>query len=94
MHRAKFWAQGGKTSDGLDYRRTCRKNLDPVPVRLCADGGGRRRGTGGSGYNSIMVGFKGDLGTSGPGEGVGLLRDRGRPITNCPDLQNSTRVQP
>lgn len=36
-------------------------------------GAGRRRPQRGSGYNSIMVGSKGYLGTSGRGEGVGLL---------------------
>lgn len=36
-------------------------------------GGGRGPGGQGSGYNSIFVGSKGYLGTSGRGEGVGLL---------------------
>jgi hypothetical protein len=36
-------------------------------------GGGGRGGAQGSGYNSIFVGSKGYLGTSGRGEGVGLL---------------------
>ena len=36
-------------------------------------GGGRGRGGQGMGYNSIFVGSKGYLGTSGRGEGVGLL---------------------
>jgi predicted dehydrogenase len=36
-------------------------------------GGGRGPGAQGSGYNSIFVGSKGYLGTSGRGEGVGLL---------------------
>jgi predicted dehydrogenase len=36
-------------------------------------GGGRGPGGGGSGYNCIFVGSKGYLGTSGRGEGVGLL---------------------
>jgi hypothetical protein len=36
-------------------------------------GGGGGRGAQGSGYNSIFVGSKGYLGTSGRGEGVGLL---------------------
>jgi hypothetical protein len=36
-------------------------------------GGGRGAGGQGSGYNSIFVGSKGYLGTSGRGEGVGLL---------------------
>ena len=41
----------------------------PIPSR--GGGGGRRPST--SGYNSIFVGSKGYLGTSGRGEGVGLL---------------------
>ena len=36
-------------------------------------GGGGGRGGQGSGYNSIFVGSKGYMGTSGRGEGVGLL---------------------
>lgn len=46
------------------------------PVGRGGFGGGRGGGSGGiqrSGYNSIFVGSKGYLGTSGRGEGVGLL---------------------
>jgi hypothetical protein len=45
----------------------------PTGAPPAAARGGRGPGQQGSGYNSIFVGSKGYLGTSGRGEGVGLL---------------------
>jgi hypothetical protein len=54
-------------------------------------GGGRGQGGQGSGYNSIFVGSKGYLGTSGRGEGVGLLPGKRWAAYKLPDpyLQRS-----
>ncbi|HUS07925.1 MAG TPA: Gfo/Idh/MocA family oxidoreductase [Bryobacteraceae bacterium] len=45
----------------------------PGPVRSSAPSAPPRRSAQGSGYNCIFVGSKGYMGTSGRGEGVGLL---------------------
>ena len=51
-----------------------------APGRGRGGAGGQQQG---SGYNTVFVGSKGYLGTSGRGEGVGLLPGRDGPSTPC-----------